>query len=314
MLELRIDSGTDASWLDGIGVVTGLEELRLWGVSMGKSPSWGVFARLRVLEIVGAKFEDDALKGMIQTCPSLTDLALLGCDGVDSVSIELQYLERCRIDFLGPGNAALFLSSPRLEVLEIQGFSWIRVHPNHRLTNLCIAKNSGRVNKIDFGKLANLDCLAIKGVQWSWGAVCSILQCAREVKHLFMKIEFSGEFDTLLPFPEVDFAEFFNNHPKLRHFEIHGAMFAALCQKNSLKNLDSRFVIPCLEEVAITVRSPLNAEQKLSTLEALVKYGVMLRKLIIRISQMKNCNEAADDFFDEICKFQKINSKRVRIE
>jgi hypothetical protein len=52
-----------------------------------------------------------------------------------------------------------------------------------------------------------------------------------------MKVEFCGDFDTLQPFPEVDLVEFFNTHPKLRRFEIHGAMFAALCQKNSLKNV-----------------------------------------------------------------------------
>jgi hypothetical protein len=78
--------------------------------------------------------------------------------------------------------------------------------------------------------------------------------------------------------------------------------------------LDFRFLIPCLEEVVITVRSPLNAEQKLSTLESLVKYSVRLRKMVIRISQMKNCHDSADDFFEEICKFKCMNYKKVRIE
>jgi hypothetical protein len=41
----------------------------------------------------------------------------------------------------------------------------------------------------------------------------------------------------LQPFPEVDLVDFFNSHTKLRKFEIHGAMFAALCQRNSLKNV-----------------------------------------------------------------------------
>jgi hypothetical protein len=144
--------------------------------------------------------------------------------------------------------------------------------------------------------------------------------------------------------------DFFNGHPRLRKFEIHGAMFAALCQRNSLKNvsalpcllllycnivvppiicmtcvtvanscdlpmqLDSRFTIPCLEELLITVRSPLNAEQKLSTLESLVKYSVNLQAMVIRISQMKNCHDAADDFFEEICKFKYTNYRKVRIE
>jgi hypothetical protein len=78
--------------------------------------------------------------------------------------------------------------------------------------------------------------------------------------------------------------------------------------------LNSRFLIPCLEEVLITVRSPLNAEQKLNTLESLLKYSVKLRTMIIRISQMKNCHEAADEFFEDICKFKYMNYKKVRIE
>ena len=78
--------------------------------------------------------------------------------------------------------------------------------------------------------------------------------------------------------------------------------------------LDARFCIPCLEEVLITVRSPLNAEQKLNTLESLVKYSVRLRSMVIRISQMKNCHDAADDFFEEICKFKYMNNKKVRVE
>ena len=81
-----------------------------------------------------------------------------------------------------------------------------------------------------------------------------------------------------------------------------------------LLQLDSRFVLPCLEEVLITVRSPLNAEQKLNTLESLVMYSAKLRHMVIRISQMKNCHESADDFFEEICKFKHMNYKIVRIE
>ena len=89
----------------------------------------------------------------------------------------------------------------------------------------------------------------------------------------------------------------------------HMANLFELCMQ-----LDSRFIVPCLEEVLITVRSPLNAEQKLNTLESLVKYSAKLRTMVIRISQMKNCHEAADDFFEEICKFKYMNYKKVRIE
>ena len=64
-----------------------------------------------------------------------------------------------------------------------------------------------------------------------------MLDCASEVKRLVMKIEFTGDFDRLLPFPPVDLVQFFNTHLKLRVFEIHGAMFAALCQKDSLQSV-----------------------------------------------------------------------------
>lgn len=90
---------------------------------------------------------------------------------------------------------------------------------------------------VDTGNLPDLDHLSLRGVQWNWAAVTSVLQCASEVKHLVMKIEFCGDLDALQPFPEVDLVDFFDSHPKLRKFEIHGAMFAALCQKNSLKNV-----------------------------------------------------------------------------
>jgi hypothetical protein len=93
------------------------------------------------------------------------------------------------------------------------------------------------VYNIEIGKLPELEKLSLRGVQWSWGAISSVLQCAREVKYLVMKIEFCGDHDTLEPFPEVDLVDFFNSHPKLIKFEIHGAMFAAMCQKNSLKNV-----------------------------------------------------------------------------
>lgn len=78
--------------------------------------------------------------------------------------------------------------------------------------------------------------------------------------------------------------------------------------------VDSGFVIPFLEEVVITVRSPLNAEQKMSTLESLLKYGKNLRTMVIKILEMKSCHNSTDDFFDEICRFRYINHNIVRIE
>ncbi|XP_056854973.1 F-box protein At1g10780-like [Raphanus sativus] len=119
-----------------------------------------------------------------------------------------------------------------------------------------------------FPDLSSLETLSIRGVQWCWDALTTILQQARDVKYLFMKVEFTGNEAALRPFPEIYFVEFFNNHPKLQKFDIHGAMFAALCRENSLKKVETGFAIRCLEEVVITVRSLLNAERK-NTLELL---------------------------------------------
>ncbi|XP_051204921.1 F-box protein At1g10780 [Lolium perenne] len=322
VLELRVDSAADkaaasdagSGHLDCIGLVSTLQELRLWGLTMTRAPAWGQLARLRVLEIVGAHLEDLAVCGAVHACPSLTDLALLGCECAGAVNFTLPLLQRCRLDFVGSGTCALTLAAPHVESLEVQGFNWIVLQGGDRLKRLTIAKNTGSVSSVWIEKLPVLDHLSLRGVQWSWGAVSYLLQCAAEVRHLVMKVEFCGDFDTLQPFPEVDLVEFFNTHPKLRRFEIHGAMFAALCQKNSLKNLDSRFSISSLEEVLITVRSPLNAEQKLITLESLVCCSPRLLNMVIRISQMKNCHEASDEFFEEICKFAHVNKGRVRIE
>lgn len=88
-----------------------------------------------------------------------------------------------------------------------------------------------------------LESLEMRGVQWCWDAVNEMLRLSSEVKHLFMKVEFTGDSDSLQPFPEIDFVDFFNSHPKLTKFDIHGAMFAALCQRNSLKNVSLLFLI-----------------------------------------------------------------------
>ncbi|KAG8047516.1 hypothetical protein GUJ93_ZPchr0008g12898 [Zizania palustris] len=315
VLELRIHSfGGGSEHLDSIAVVTNLEELRLWGLTMTRPPAWGQMERLRVLEIVGASLRDAVVNAAVGACPNLTDLALLGCEVSGSVVITLALLERCRLDFVGSGNRSLALSTPRLESLELQGIGSIALHGCNMLKHLTIAENTGSVYSVHIEKKPDLEMLSLRGVQWSWGAVVSVLRCAREVRHLVMKVEFCGEFETLEPFPEMDLVDFFNRHPKLVKFEIHGAMFAALCQKNSLKNLDSKFSIPCLEDILITVRSPLNAELKLQTLETLVKYSPRLRMMVIRVSQMKNCHDAADGFFEEICKFMHVNNGRVRIE
>ncbi|KAL2477526.1 F-box protein [Forsythia ovata] len=320
-LELRMDNiiphhncTETPSKLDRIRSAWNLESLKLWGVLMIDSPQWDVFLRLRNLEIVGARLKDIALSHALLACPNLTHLLLLGCEGLKSVSIELPHLEHCKLDFYGNGNCSLLLNSPKLESLEVQGCSLIRTHETRCLKNLSIANNTGRVYMVDFGKLVALESLAMRGVQWCWDALSKMLQMASEVKKLYMKVEFTGDFEELMPFPEIDFVDFFNSHPKLQTFDIHGAMFAALCQKNSLKNVDSRFSIPCLEKVMITVRSPLNAEQKMNTLESLVNNAKNLKKMTIKILQMKSSHSSADDFFEDICRFRYMNRKIVSIE
>jgi hypothetical protein len=78
--------------------------------------------------------------------------------------------------------------------------------------------------------------------------------------------------------------------------------------------VDSGFIIPCLEELVVAVRSPLNAEQKMSTLESFLKYGKNLKTMAIKILQMKSSHSSADDFFEEVCRFTYMNRKIVRIE
>ncbi|KAK9076423.1 hypothetical protein SSX86_004760 [Deinandra increscens subsp. villosa] len=318
-LELRMDDLVDQnvpinspSKLECIQYARNLESLRLWAVSMVRAPKWDVFQKLKNLEIVGAKLEDSALTEALRSTPNLTHLVLLGCEGLRNVLIELCELKHAKLDFYG--SSSLTLKAPKIEYLEVQGCGWIRVRETNYLKNLSIANNAGRVHMVDFGKLMVLESLSIRGVQWCWDAISKMLEFASEVKHLYMKIEFTGDFEALLPFPEINFVDFFRSHPKLKSFNIHGAMFAALCHKNSLKNVDSSFEIPCLEEVVVTVRSPLNAEQKMSTLESLVKFGKKLKKMKIKILQMKSGHCSADDFFEEICKFRFMNHKLVSIE
>ncbi|KAJ0910669.1 putative leucine-rich repeat domain superfamily, F-box-like domain superfamily [Helianthus annuus] len=307
-LELRMDDLVDQntpidcpSKLECVQVARNLESLKLWGCVNGSCSKMG-------------RLKDAVLTEVLRSTPNVTNLVLLKCEGLRNVWIELLELKHSKLDFYGLGSCSLTLRAPKIESLEVQGCSWIRVRETNCLKNLSIANNDGRVYMVDFGKLTMLESLSIRGVQWCWDAISKMLQFATEVKHLYMKIEFTGDFEALLPFPEINFVDFFKSHPKLTSFDIHGAMFAALCHKNSLKNVDSSFVIPSLEEVVITVRSPLNAEQKMSTLEAMVKFANKLKKMKIKILQMRSGHCSADDFFEEICKFRFMNHKLISIE
>ncbi|KAK1287975.1 F-box protein [Acorus calamus] len=208
---------------------------------------------------------------------------------------------------------------PRLTSLEIVGSTLkdgalagcLEACPN--LIELALLGCDGSVYEVEFGEIANLEFLTLRGVQWRWAAVKSILKRASNVKHLFMKIEFSGDFAKLQPFPHVGLVEFFNSHPYLRSFEIHGAMFAALYLKKSLISVDSEFKIPYLEEVRITVRSPLNVEQKMNTLESLLESSPMLRKMVIKILHM-NTHDNENTFFEKVCRFARENKNIVQLE
>lgn len=149
-LELRMDNLVEnqtcnegPSKLDCINAAKNLESLKLWGVLMTHPPRWDVFQKLWNLEIVGARMEDPALSAALRACPNLTNLLLLGCEGVISVSIDLPHLQQCKLDFYGLGNCSLSLTSPKIEILEVQGCSWIRVCESNCLKNLSIANNAG---------------------------------------------------------------------------------------------------------------------------------------------------------------------------
>lgn len=149
-LELRMDNLADyqaclerPSKLDCLSTAKNLESLKLWGVLMVNSPKWDVFPNLKNLEIVGAKLEDNALSTALLACPNLTKLLLLGCEGVRSFSIQMPFLEECKLDFYGLGNSSLSLTCPKIASLEVQGCSWIRVRETNFLKNLSVSNNTG---------------------------------------------------------------------------------------------------------------------------------------------------------------------------
>lgn len=150
-LELRMDNLVEQntadespSKLDCIQAARNLESLRLWGVLMVEAPKWDVFQKLQSLEIVGVRVEDPALAEALRATPNLTHLVLLGCEGLRTVWIELQRLEHCKLDFYGSGSSSLTLTAPKIEDLEVQGCSWIRVRETSCLKNLTISNNTGK--------------------------------------------------------------------------------------------------------------------------------------------------------------------------
>lgn len=154
LLELRMDNLASEEVilegplkLDCISVAKNLETLKLWGVLMINPPKWDMFPNLRSLEIVGARTDDSTLCHALRACPNLSYLALLACEGVKSMSINLPYLEHCKLDFYGLGNSLLVLTSSRLVSLDVQGCSWIRVPETRFLKDLSISSSSGKHNE-----------------------------------------------------------------------------------------------------------------------------------------------------------------------
>ncbi|KAH7420376.1 hypothetical protein KP509_13G004800 [Ceratopteris richardii] len=309
-LELRVDdlaekqpANASVLKMDELSNCSQLQVLQLWGVLLSEKPRWQTFLSLHTLEIVGARLKDLALHGILTACPALINLTLLGCSGVQYATVAMAHLKHCRLDFYGPGDCCIKIVAPRLEHLEVQGAACLHVGEQN-LRHLSVANNAGRVKWLEIGALYNLKSLSLRGVQWCWESVVTALGQAPALEDLSMKVEFCGKGNKLEPFPEVDFVDFFTSHSKLKSFELHGAMFAALSQKNSLSKLTPFFSIDNLERGSLTVRSPINADQKLATLEALLKCSPKLQVLVVKVSQMKNCDAVADLLFARIAELE----------
>lgn len=320
-LELRLDELGDKrpangnmSKLDCISYSQHLRTLRLWGVLFTKPLlDWQAFKRLRTLEIVGARFEDDVIHSVLLACPLLTHLTLLGCEGLRILAVDLEYLVECRLDLCGAGDAAVTLNCPSLSLLEVQGAAWVRLTNSHSLQHLAVANTCGKVYKLQVGRLPTLKSLSLRGVQWSWDSIDAVLQAAVEIRELRMRVEFCGDGDKMEAFPEVDLVDFFASHPHLRLLEAQGAMFAALAQKSSLKKVTPVTFFPCLEEAWVTIRSPLNGDLKMATLESFIRCCPNLRRFAVKVTQMKAWDETADDFFCKVVGLQ-LRHRCVTIE
>lgn len=151
-LELRLDNLLELppdyvgpSKLDCLSAANNLESLSLWGVQMLSPPAWDVFPKLKTLQIVGARLEDNALASALKSCPNLLYFSLLACEGVRGFSIDLPYLEECNLDFYAPGDCMLSINSPRIRSLDVQGCIGIWVRESNCLQNLSIANNTGTV-------------------------------------------------------------------------------------------------------------------------------------------------------------------------
>lgn len=149
-LELRMECFSknyihdeECSKMQHIDAARNLETLKLWGVCLTDDPKWNTFHRLRSLQIITARVEDEALSAVLQSCPNLTNLLLLKIDGVRTLQIELPSLQQCKLDFFGFGDSILFLNAPKLVCLEVQGCNFIKVPQTQCLKSLSIANSAG---------------------------------------------------------------------------------------------------------------------------------------------------------------------------
>ncbi|XVF45715.1 hypothetical protein PTKIN_Ptkin02bG0228500 [Pterospermum kingtungense] len=122
--------------------------------------------------------------------------------------------------------------------------------------------------------------------------------------HQISFVQYTGDDeDSYLPFPNVDFVEFFSGHPKLKKVDINGGMYRALSREN---NIQPGFSIPTLEEVTVEVRP----EHTMEALEYMINHAKMLKKIVITVFRPQRCSKL---FLDKIRELKKNNSKLVSI-
>ncbi|KAJ9537462.1 hypothetical protein OSB04_030195 [Centaurea solstitialis] len=269
-----------------------LEYLKLWRVMMTRTPKLGVFHKLRDLSISEVVMEDSVLMEALRATPHLTRLELVGCKGLSSIRIELLELRHCQLHTCETAGCSVTLRTPKLQHLELSGWAWIRVHDTDCLKTFSIIESSCVAPMVELGdNLMALESLSVEVYECHWEVITKMLRQATQVKHLTLDMGITpGSF-----FPETDnFLDLLKTHPKLEFLRIRDGTIDALC-KNHIKNVvDSSFVIPCLEEVVISVASRSNAEKVTWVVESLLKYGNKIKKINMIV---KACT--GDDYLDE---------------
>ncbi|KVI08122.1 hypothetical protein Ccrd_013509, partial [Cynara cardunculus var. scolymus] len=231
---------------------------------------------------------DSVLREVLRVTPNHARLMLRCCEGLEIVDIELLELRHCELYVYMWDRCSLTLRAPKIEYFMVQDCISIRVHETNCLKNL-LSVAMKLLSNVDFSNLMVLESLYVHGLMM---ALERVKQNASTCKPSEASLRF-------LHFPEIDFLDLFKSHLKLKSFNICGAMFDALCRKN----MDSSFVIPCLEEVVITKKSP----SKITSMsELLVKYGKKLKKIKI-LQRIKN---GADDFFEDIGSYQTLRVEK----